>query len=237
MLFALCFVNLFTKRVATLSGVAFTGAFFAIFAISEHVTRKRGAAHVELDQFNLEPGADLTPATVGVRPGNVLVMVRNYNTLYHLAATLDRVDPQKQDIAVLHLRLLERAASGEHDLQPEQLFSHEEQQVFTRSLALAEKSGKTLHLAVAPATEKWDGILRAAQGLQSCSVVLGLSPRRSIADEARIAGLAWERLPEPRPRLTLEIHSPGDQIHVFYVGPHAPGFDAKRNRPAALPVA
>jgi hypothetical protein len=220
-LFALCIINLFTKQVATISGVAFTLAFFAIFTISEKVTHKRGAAHVELDQFNVEPGEDLSPKAVGARVGNVLVMVRNYNALYHLAAILNRVDTQKQDIVVLHLRLIERAVSGEYQLEAEQLFSHEEQELFTRSLNLAEKTGKTVHLAVAPATEKWDGILRAAQSLQSSSVILGLSPRRSITEEARIAGLAWERLPEPKPRLTLEIHSP-QEVHVFYLGPHAP---------------
>jgi amino acid transporter len=226
-LIALCVINLFTKQVATISGVAFTIIFFAVFTASEKITRKRGAAHTELDQFNLQPGAELTPEAVGVRPGNILVMVRNYNTLYHLGTVLRRTDPQKQDIAVLHMRLLERAASGEHDLQPEQLFSHEEQELFTRCLNVAEKMGKTVHLAVAPATEKWDGILRAAQSLQSSTVVLGLSPRRSLAEEARIAGLAWEHLPEPKPRLTLEIHSPNEQEHVFYLGPHAPDLTAK----------
>ena len=91
--------------------------FFTVFEISEKITKKRGAAHAELDQFNLEAGADLTPEAVGVRPGNVLVMVRNYNTLYHLGAILQRTNTQKQDIAVLHLRLLGRAASGEHELE------------------------------------------------------------------------------------------------------------------------
>jgi amino acid transporter len=226
-LVALCVINLFTKQVATVSGVAFTLAFFAVFELSEKITRRRGAAHAELDQFNLEPGGDLTPEAVGVRPGNVLVMVRNYNTLYHLGAILRRTDPQKQDITVLHLRLLERAASGEHELEAEQLFSREEQELFTRCLNLAEKMGKTVRLAVAPATEKWDGILRAAQSLKSSAVVLGLSPRRSLAEEARIAGLAWEALPPPRPQLTLEIHSPNGQEHVFYLGPHAPHLTPK----------
>jgi amino acid transporter len=226
-LVALCVVNLFTKQVATISGVAFTIVFFTVFELSEKITQKRGAAHVELDQFNVEPGGELTPQAVGVRPGNILVMVRNYNTLYHLGAILRRTDTQKQDIAVLHLRLLERAASGEHELEAEQLFSHEEQELFTRALNLAEKSGKTIHLAVAPATEKWDGILRAAQGLRSSTVVLGLSPRRSIPEEARIAGLAWEALPAPKPQLTLEIHSPNSQEHIFYLGPHAPHLTPK----------
>src|ERR1700688_13628 len=40
-LMALCTINLFTKEVATISGVAFTIIFFTAFEISEHMTRKR----------------------------------------------------------------------------------------------------------------------------------------------------------------------------------------------------
>jgi hypothetical protein len=103
----------------------------------------------------------------------------------------------------------------------------EEQELFTRALALSEKKGKTIHLAVAAATEKWDAILRAAQSLQSSVVVLGASPTRPVAEEARIAGLAWERLSDPKPRLTLEIYFPGGQEHVFYLGPHVPRLTPK----------
>jgi amino acid transporter len=226
-LMALCTINLFSKEVATISGLAFTVVFFAVFEISEHVTRKRAGAHAELDQFNIEPGDELTPDALGVRPGNVLVMVRNYNTLYSLASTLDRVDAHKQDVVALHLRFLGRAAGGEYELEPQQLFSTEEQILFTRALGLAEKKGKTIHLAVAGATEKWDAILRAAQSLQSSVVVLGASPNRPVTEEARVAGLAWERLADPKPQLTLIIYFPGGQEHVFYLGPHAPHLTPK----------
>ena len=221
-LFALCVINLFTKQVATLSGVAFTIIFFTVFTASEKMTRKRTTAHAELDQFNVEAGEALTPEAVGVGPGNILVMVRNYNTLYNLGQVLDRVDTHKQDVVVLHLRFLTRAGSGEYGLEAEQLFSLEEQQLFTRALGLAEKKGKTIHLAVAAATEKWDAILRAAQSLRSSTVVLGPSPNRPVTEEARIAGMAWERLSDPKPQLTLQIYFPGGQEHVFYLGPHAP---------------
>src|SRR5712672_2771628 len=66
-LIALCVINLFTKEVATISGVAFTLIFFTVFEISEKVTRKRASANAELDQFNIEPGDDLTPRALGVR--------------------------------------------------------------------------------------------------------------------------------------------------------------------------
>jgi len=43
-----------------------------------------------------------------------------------------------------------------------------------------------------------------------------------ITEEARLAGLAWERLPDPKPHITLEIYTPTGQEEVFYLGPHAP---------------
>ncbi len=226
-LIGLCLINLFTKQVATISGIAFTIVFFAVFEISEKITRKHSTAHADLDQFNVEPGDDLTPAALGARPGNILVMIRNYNTLYNLGAVLDRVDAHKQDVVALHLRFLGRGDAGEYELQPDQFFSSEEQVLFTRALALAEKKGKTIHLAVAGATEKWDAILKAAQSLQSATVVLGASPNRSDTEEARISGLAWERLSDPKPQLTLEIYFPGGQEHIFYLGPHAPRLTSK----------
>jgi Amino acid permease len=226
-LISLCVINLFTKEVATISGMVFTVVFFAVFEISEKITSKHATQHAELDQFNVVPGEDLTPSSLGVRPGNLLVMVRNYNTLYNLGAVLDRVDTHKVDVVVLHLRFLGRAGAGEYELEPQQLFSAEEQTLFTRALALAEKKGKSIHPAVAAATEKWEAILRAAQSLQSSSVVLGVSPNRSVTEEARVAGLAWERLPDPKPHLVLEIYSPGGQENIFYLGPHAPHLTPK----------
>src|SRR5207249_3269993 len=142
--------------------------------------------------------------------------------LHNLDAVLNRVDTHRQDVVALHLRFLARSGAGEYELSPDQLFSLHEQELFTRSLGLAEKKGKTIHLAVAAATEKWDAILRAAQSLRSSAVVLGPSPARSVTEEARIAGLSWEHLADPKPQLTLQIYFPGGQEHVFYLGPHAP---------------
>jgi hypothetical protein len=180
-----------------------------------------------LDQFNLESSDDLTPENLGVRAGNVLVMVRNYNTLHNLSAVLDRIDPHKKDVVALHLRFLQRTGGGEYELTHDQLFSLEEQKLFTRALELAEKKGKTVHLAVAAATEKWEAILRAAQSLQSSAVALGMSPNSTVVEDARIAGLAWERLPDPKPQLALQFYAPSGEDQVFYLGPHAPHLTPK----------
>src|SRR5205823_9219859 len=59
------------------------------------------------------------------------------------------------------------------------------------------------------------------------TVVLGPSPTKTVTEEARTAGLAWERLPDPKPQLILEILFPSGQEHIFYLGPHAPRLTAK----------
>jgi hypothetical protein len=154
-------------------------------------------------------------------------MVRNYNTLYNLSAVLDRVDPHKKDVVVLHLRYLKRTGGGEYELTHEQLFSLEEQKLFTRALEIAEKKGKTIHLTVAAATDKWEAILRAAQSLQSSAVALGASPNTTVVEDARIAGLAWEGLTNPKPQLALQFYFPSGQDQIFYFGPHVPHLTPK----------
>jgi hypothetical protein len=56
---------------------------------------------------------------------------------------------------------------------------------------------------------------------------LGASPNRPVTEEARISGLAWERLSDPKPNLMLEVYFPGGQEHIFYLGPHAPRLTTK----------
>jgi len=219
---------LFTKPDATIAGVVFTVLLFIVFEVSEYMVHRKqvGAGHVELDQFNLAQEGDLTAATVGARPGNVLVPVSTYYALYHLEAVLKRVRPD-QDVVVLHVRLLRRAASGEYDLTPDQLFSTIEQLLFTKVLSMAEREGKPVRLAVASANDLWDGILRAAVNLESSAIAVGSSAKRAVNDQAVEVGLAWEHMPDPRPHVALEIFTPSGSEQIFYLGPHAPRLTPK----------
>jgi amino acid transporter len=228
-LLSIAVINLFTKPEATIAGMVFSILLFTVFEISEHRmhVRQAGAAHVELDQFNLAREAELTPTSVGVRPGNILVPVSNYYALYHLEAAMRRVRSRNAEIVVLHIRLLRRAASGEYDLAPDQLFSTIEQLLFTKVLAVAEKEGKPVRLAVAAANDLWEGVLRTAMNLESSTIVVGSSSKMPLTEQARAIGLAWERMPEPRPRVTLEIFTPSGQEQIFYLGPHAPRLTPK----------
>jgi amino acid transporter len=219
-------VNLFTKPSATVAGLTFSIFLFCVFTASERMTHTRGQAHVEMDQFHVATQDALSPQSVGARPGNILVPVSNYHALYHLASVLDRFKPERRDLVVLHVRVLRRAASGEHELAPEQLFGSIEQYLFTQALSLAEKRGKPIKLAVVGASDLWDGILRAAQSLESSTIVLGHSHKWTSDEQARQIGAAWEKLGDPKPQFNLEIHTPtGDKIFKV-LGPHAPNLTA-----------
>ncbi|HVB33122.1 MAG TPA: APC family permease [Patescibacteria group bacterium] len=226
-LFALCTINLFTKQVATISGVAFTAFLFIAFTYSEKTCRKRGEVHADLDQFNLAEREELTLEAVGARSGNFLVPVSNYYHLQQLGEVLDRVNPATRDVVVLHVRPLLRGGSGEHDLAPDQLFTTIEQHLFTKALEVSEKKGKTIHLAMVAANDVYDAMLRQARNLQSSAIVLGSSGRVPLAEQGRTLGDAWERLPDPKPQLRLEIYKPNGQEEIIYLGPHAPRLTPK----------
>ena len=226
-LLAIALVNLFTKQAATTLGIAFTLVLFAVFTASEQVTRRHTAGRSDLDQFHLAPAEDLTPQNVGCRPGNVLVLIHNYRRLSHLESVLQRTSTQRQEIVALNLRLLAAGASGERDIVPQQLFSSNEQLLFTRALALAEKHGKPIHLALLASNDLWDGALRAAQSLCSSRIVVGPAAAISPAAQARDAGLSWERLPDPKPQVSFEVCTAPGQWQVSFLGPHAPHLTAK----------
>ena len=221
-LLAICGINLVTKEIATISGIAVTIFFFTIFTITERITNKRAGAKSSLDQFNLEFSGEISTESVGCKPGNILVPVSNYNALNHLDEVLNRAERDKKDIVVLHVRLIQRAAAGEHDLEADQIFGSNEQLLFTKVLELSEKRGETVHLAVVRASDLWDGILRGAQNLESGRIILGRSVKFSASEQAREIGDAWEKIPEPRPQFELELLRQGGQREYFILGPHAP---------------
>jgi amino acid transporter len=224
-LFLIAFVNLFTKPIATMAGGSFSILLFIVFTISERRARK-GVGHVEMDQFNLELEGELTPEALHTKAGNILVPVSNHFNLYHLGNVLDRIKPGRRDVVVLHIRLLRRSASGENELDADQLFGSIEQHLFSQALSMAEKRGKSIRLAVVASNEIWDGILRAAASLESSTIVLGRSPKESTEEQARHIGEAWEKLADPKPQFNLEIHLPnGDKVYKV-LGPHAPNLTA-----------
>ncbi|HKD01427.1 MAG TPA: APC family permease [Terriglobales bacterium] len=224
-LFTTAIVNIFTKHQATIAGVIFSIVFFAIFTYSEHRTaRERHGKPENVDQFRVYGNQELGSGAMGVRPGNILVAVRDPRNLYYLRETLARTNTARQDIVVMSARLYHRehSFSGSDVFEADQIFDHYEQELFTAVVAVAEKEGKPVSLLVVPGTDVFEAFVVTAQRLDSSMIVCGLSNKLSADEQAKLTGDAWERLPEPRPRLTLEVHAPNGVVREYPLGPHAP---------------
>jgi amino acid transporter len=223
-LFSLAIVNVMTKKVATISGLTFSAVFFLAFEITEHHNRKHSLAHSqEREKFRLDTREDLNAKAVSVRPGNILVAVRNPNRLQHLERILRKTDTRKMDIVVLSIRQVAAAYAGEHDLSQDQIFSDDETTVFSRVVSLAEKAGKHVELMVVPGADPYEAIVQTAARLQSSRIVMGLSPKLTPSEQGALVGRFWEQLPEPRPSLSLELVLDNQRDIVFFnLGPHPP---------------
>ena len=222
-LISIALINLLTKKVATVAGITLTMIFFALFTISERINRRKLDLSVaSLDQFQLQHQETIEQESVGVRPGNVLVGARDYNTLSHLEYVLRRVNTEEQDIVVMTTRLV-AGPGGESELYDENLFTDYEQRLFTRVVALAERHGKPVELLVVPATNIFDAVAQAALRLDSAEIVAGLSSKMSPHEQARQIGRSWESVRnQARRQVKFTVVDPEGQETVVHLGAHAP---------------
>ena len=227
-LFSLAAINVLTKKVATVSGLIFTIGFFLVFEFSERYNKRnnKGVTHVhgqENEHFRLQTSDEISAGALKVKPGSILVAVRNPHHLEHLQKTIESTDTRRQDIVVLTVKMVTQAGSGEHGLESDQVFADAEQLVFSRVVGLAEKAGKHVELLSVAGTVPWVAIVQTAAMLQCSRIVTGLSPRHTPAEQGRLIGGAWEELPAPTPSLSLEVVLPDpNQSLYFNLGPHPP---------------
>ena len=221
-LFAAAAVNLLTKQAATIAGLAFTAVFYTVFVISERRNSARATHRSHMDEFQLLPSADIRSDALAVGAGNVLVPVRDYNTLRHLDAVLDE-SPGDCDIVVMTVRLLSGPDAAVTLLHPDELFTDYEQRLFTNVVAVAERHGRTVKLMIVPSANVFDAIAQTAARLGSSEIASGESAKMSPREQARHVGEAWERCAirsVPAPALT--IYRTTGEREVFNLGPHAP---------------
>jgi len=216
-------VNLFTKSVATISGLIFAAAFFVIFTISERQNLRRHAltARQMKDHFQLEHQDTISRESVAIRSGGVMVTMHDAANPIALKWILSRTKTEDRDVVVISVRMM--GVGGPEYLSAEQQsFSEHEQTLFTKAVAVAESFGKKVSLLVVPAGDVFAALAQGANSLEVDSVVSGLSSSMSAEDQAFHLGQAWEALPEPKRQFNFFVIGPNGEASVFYIGPHAP---------------
>jgi amino acid transporter len=222
-LLATATVNLFTKSIATVSGIIFAIAFFIIFSVSERINHRKHAQTAKdmKDHFQLEHQDTVDRESAAIRPGGVMVTMRDAANPLALKWTLGRTSTDERDVVVISVRLM--GAGGPEYLSAEQQsFSEHEQMVFTKAVSVAESFGKRVSLLVVPAAEIFPALAQTASSLEVESVVSGSSSSLTAEEQAYYMGQAWEALPEPKRQFNFCVVAPDGDIKVFYIGPHAP---------------
>src|ERR1700758_1855928 len=215
--------NLFTKSVATVSGVVFAAAFFVIFTISERQNLRKHAltARQMKDHFQLEHQDTISRESVALRAGGTMVTMRDAANPFALKWTLARTRTDDQDVIVLSVRIM-GVGGPEFLTADQQSFSEHEQMLFTKAISVAESFGKKVSLLVVPAGDIFAALAQSANSLEVDSVVSGISTKMSAEEQAFHLGQAWEALPDPKRQFNFYVVDPTGQAKVFYIGPHAP---------------
>lgn len=222
LLFLLAGINVLTKKTATISGVTFTVVFFAAFTLSEKYYKPRGKQRPqgkirgkmeegEKERFRLEVRDNLSPQSLQVRPGNVLVAIHDPDNLRHLEKVLEETDPKKQDVVALSVNTKSPDDIKAPDKEAGQVVDDYETRVFSKVVHAAEKAGKPVSLVAVPGKDPYGLILQAAQKLRSSRVVTNLSSTVSPGEQEQEIEQAWEQLPAPRPPISVEIVPDHDQ--------------------------
>jgi hypothetical protein len=216
-------VNLFTKSVATVSGILFAAAFFVIFYVSERSNLRKHAltARQMKDQFQLEHQDTISRESAAIRPGGVMVTMRDAANPFALKWTLAHTSTEEQDVVVISVRMM-GAGGPEYLSAADQSFSEHEQMLFTKAVSVAESFGKKVSLLVVPAGDVFAALAQGANSLEMDSVVSGLSSTTTAEDQAFHMGQAWEALPQPKRQFNFYVISPNGETKVFFIGPHAP---------------
>lgn len=206
-LLAVGLVNFFTKKVATVSGVAFTAAFFVVFVISERLNAKARAHKEEhREKFNMRSAEDLKIVREEVdKPNRVLVAVRDPGNLYHLNKALEAADSETTDLVVFTSRI--RKGLGLVD--EEVAMDDDEHKLFTRVLEAAEKHGKTVTPMLVVSNEPFYAIAQAAQAVGAAEVVFGVSAKLSTDAQLERLAMTWGSMQTDKKSVRFRILGPG----------------------------
>ncbi|HEY2663276.1 MAG TPA: APC family permease [Candidatus Binataceae bacterium] len=197
-LFAVAVVNLFTKQVATVSGIAFTAALFVIFEISERLNGPEAHAHAygeELEKFNLDlldDHTELHPQRLGLdHATRKLVAIRDPSNLSHLHRYLQDSSDGAELIA-----LTVRTEKGLASSDGGHLFTKNEEKLFSKVVKVCEDHGRGVTPLVVVSNDQQYAIAKTAHALGVDEVVMGVSAKYRADIQLENFAMHWGSLDE-----------------------------------------
>ena len=108
LLFATALINLMTKPLATLAASVLDLPIRRLHGFRENTLKQRGDTHEMHEEFRVTEQPLVDREEMKVRPGNVLVAIRDPRNLYYLDDLLKNTDTSRQDIVVMTARIYHR---------------------------------------------------------------------------------------------------------------------------------
>lgn len=212
-LLASALTNLFTKEVATVSGLVFSGVLLSVFIATEHYThlRRKGEKHEHIEQFTERSAEALSLETLGVlKPYRKLVAIRSPQNLYMLQKALEETDPETTDVVVMTAKT---APPGDDSPDSAELDRYD-RKLMTAVIDLAEKSGKHIKPLVIPTNNPLYAIMNTAKTLGAQELIVGASNKFTAEEHLDQMAFYWINLHagEAAP-LTIRVLSKTWDVH------------------------
>jgi amino acid transporter len=224
-LFLMAIVNLFTKKAATISGVAFTVLFFLVFTLSERRYASKQAAtkiagnpdpddpfrETSRERFRLQTGNNLSPESLQLRAGCAIGGIKEPDDLRALEAMLASDTTGSQDMVVICIRHgstedpIEETDDATQRPNPDRMVDDHVTDVFSEVVFSAEKTGKPVKLLALAGDDCIQILLAAAAQLGAANLWIGCSRGRPPDQQEAALTSEWQRLGPKRRNLCISL--------------------------------
>ncbi len=234
-LFLMAFINLFTKKAATISGAIFTLVFSVVFTVSERkYAREQKANHIAAtpdpkdvfretsrERFRFQVCNDLSRSSLKIGEDCALVGVGDAGDLRAVDEVLSDDSQNGHEVVVAFVSDLsmDQVAAAPND---DNSVSGELKDIFSEVVFSAEKLGRPVRLLALPGTDPVSVLLEAARDLEAAQLCLGASCSRDLDQQRSEITERWRSLSSPSRELPVCLVGDPDRNGLEFCLPCAP---------------
>ena len=185
--------NLFTKELATITGLIFTAAFMTVFALTEKLTHhgRKGQAHEHLEQFTERTTDELSEQALTLElPYRKLVAIRSPQNLYMLQKSLEEIDPETTEVIVMTAKPTPPGDSPSDRIELDRY----DRKLMTAVIELSERVGKKIRPIVVPTNNPLFAVINTAKSLSVQELVVGASNKYTPEEQLDQMAFYWINL-------------------------------------------